>query len=111
MDDQEVKIEEALELYYRAAEEFNSLLGGSVPYEVVRDLRISALLVLQGYRHKDNWNDRRPIITIPPEMALDLAEDIDSVLRGQRIPGDGKARRRWMEYASSNHRIPGTCNQ
>ena len=82
MDDQEVKIEEALELYYRAAEEFNSLLGGSVPYEVVRDLRVSALLVLQGYRHKDNWNDRRPIITIPPEMALDLAEDIDSVLRG-----------------------------
>jgi hypothetical protein len=82
MDDQEVKIEEALELYYRAAEEFNSLLGGSVPYEVVRDLRVSALLVLHGYRHKDNWNDRRPIITIPPEMALDLAEDIDSVLRG-----------------------------
>ena len=95
MDDQEVKIEEALELYYRAAEEFNSLLGGSVPYEVVRDLRVSALLVLQGYRHKDNWNDRRPIITIPPEMALDLAEDIDSVLRGQHSFLDASYAKAW----------------
>ena len=40
MDAQEIKIEEALELYSRAAEEFNSLLGGWVPYEVVRDLRV-----------------------------------------------------------------------
>ena len=57
MDTQEVKIEEALEMYSRAAEEFNSLLGGLVPYEVVRDLRLSALLVLHGYCRKDNWND------------------------------------------------------
>jgi hypothetical protein len=87
MDDQEVKIEEALELYYRAAEEFNSLLPGLVPYEVVLALRMSALLVLQGYRHKDNWNDRRPIITIPPEMALDLAEDIDACSGATFLPG------------------------
>jgi hypothetical protein len=82
MDAQEIKIEEALEMYSRAAEEFNSLLGGGVPYEVVLNLRISALLVLRGYCHKDNWNDGRPIITIPRGMALDLAEDIDSVLGG-----------------------------
>jgi hypothetical protein len=82
MDAQEIKIEEALEIYYRAAKEYNSLLGGLVPYEVVRDLFVSVLLVLNGYRSKDNWNDGRPIIPIPPEMALDLAEDIDSVLRG-----------------------------
>ena len=88
MDDEEVKIEEALEMYYRAAEEFNSLLPGLVPYEVVLALRVSALLVLNGYCHKDNWNDGRPIITIPRGMALDLAEDIDSVLEGH-IP-------RWM---------------
>jgi hypothetical protein len=88
MDAQEIKIEEALKLYYRFAEEFNSLLPGGVPYEVLLNLRVSALLVLQGYRRKDNWNDGRPIIPIPPEMALDLAEDIDSVLGGH-IP-------RWM---------------
>ena len=82
MDAQEIKIEEALKLYYKAAEEYNSLLGGWVPYEVVRDLHVSIVLVLQGYRRKDNWNDGRPIITIPPEMALDLAEDIASVLGG-----------------------------
>ena len=82
MDAQEIKIEEALEMYSRAAEEFNSLLGGLVPYEVVRDLRVSALLVLHGYCRKDNWNDGRPIITIPRGMALDLAEDIASVLGG-----------------------------
>jgi hypothetical protein len=45
MDAQEVKIEEALEMYSRAAEEFNSLLPGLVPYEVVLALRVSALLV------------------------------------------------------------------
>jgi hypothetical protein len=82
MDAQEVKIEEALKMYYRDAEEFNSLWGGWVPYEVVRDLHVSALLVLQAYRRKDNWNDGRPIIPIPPEMALDLAEDIASALGG-----------------------------
>ena len=82
MDAQEVKIEEALELYSRFEEEFNSLLGGSVPYEVVLNLRVSALLVLYGYCRKDNWNDGRPIIPIPPGMALDLAEDIDSTLGG-----------------------------
>ena len=38
MDTQEIKIEEALEIYYRAAKEYNSLFGGLVPYEVVRDL-------------------------------------------------------------------------
>jgi hypothetical protein len=88
MDAQEIKIEEALEMYYRAAKEFNSLFPGLVPYEVVRDLFVSILLVLNGYRSKDNWNDGRPIITIPSEMALDLAENIDSVLGGH-IP-------RWM---------------
>ena len=82
MDDQEVKIEEALEMHFRDAKEFNSLVGGRVPYEVLRDLHVSALLVLNGYCRKDNWNDGRPIIPIPPEMALDLAEDIDSVLGG-----------------------------
>jgi hypothetical protein len=82
MDAQEIKIEEALEIYYRAAKEYNSLLGGLVPYEVVRDLFVSVLLVLNGYRSKDNWNDGRPIITIPPEMALDLAENIASALGG-----------------------------
>ena len=82
MDAQEVKIEEALEMYYRDAEEFNSLFGGWVPYEVVRDLHVSLLLVLNSYCRKDNWNDGRPIIPIPPEMALDLAEDINSVLGG-----------------------------
>jgi hypothetical protein len=82
MDAQEVKIEEALEMYYRDAEEFNSLFGGWVPYEVVRDLHVSILLVLNGYCRKDNWNDGRPIIPIPPEMALDLAENINSVLGG-----------------------------
>ena len=50
MDAQEIKIEEALEIYYRAAKEYNSLLGGLVPYEVVRDLFVSILLVLNGYR-------------------------------------------------------------
>ena len=88
MDAQEVKIEEALEMYSRDAEEFKSLLPGLVPYEVVLALRVSALLVLNGYCHKDNWNDGKPIITIPRGMALDLAEDIDSVLGGH-IP-------RWM---------------
>jgi len=82
MDAQEVKIEEALELYSRAAKVYNSFLGRWVPYEVVLRLRLSALLVLNGYCRKDNWNDRRPIIPIPPGMALDLAEDIDSVLGG-----------------------------
>ena len=82
MDAQEVKIEEALELYSRAAKVYNSLLGRWVPYEVVLHLRLSALLVLNGYCRKDNWNDGRPIIPIPPGMALDLAEDIDSVLGG-----------------------------
>ncbi len=82
MEDQEIKIEEALELYSGAAREFNSLLGGLVPYEVVRDLRVSALLVLHGYCRADNWNEGRPIITIPRGMALGLAEDINRALGG-----------------------------
>jgi integrase len=53
MDAQEVKIEEALEMYSRDAEEFNSLLGGlggRVPYEVVRDLRVHDLRRTVGSR-------------------------------------------------------------
>jgi hypothetical protein len=81
----ETNVFEAIKKYLQAAEHYNSLLSSKseVSSNAVRECAYWAMMVLYKYNLSDNWTSQTtPKNAIPPQLADDIARNIQMILRG-----------------------------
>lgn len=78
------EITTAINEYLLLAEVYNKLVKQKqpVPLPLVRDIAVRAAQVFRAYTLPKNWFGERPTVTIPLQMADDVARQIELICKG-----------------------------